>query len=89
MANQKEKLDDVEAQVTTGISNPPPLRSPGMVSEYRVSTWTKLGHLALYFLCNVSLTLYNKMILGTVAYSRIPHPLKITTDAPSSNIRGC
>lgn len=85
MATHKEKLDDVEAQVTT---QPSPPGSPGMASEYRVSTWTKLGHLALYFLCNVSLTLYNKMILGTVACPWAPRALAMTADISSSNIHG-
>lgn len=85
MARPKEKLDDVEAQVTT---QPSPPGSPGMASEYHVSTWTKLGHLALYFLCNVSLTLYNKMILGTVAYPWTPRGLATTADVSSSNIHG-
>jgi hypothetical protein len=74
MVSRKEKLDDVEAQVATGTSQPSSPGSPSLASEYRVSTWTKLGHLALYFLCNVSLTLYNKMILGTVAYLWNPLP---------------
>lgn len=85
MVNHKEKLDDVEAQVKT---QPSPPGSPGMVSEYRVSTWTKLGHLALYFLCNVALTLYNKMILGTVDYPRTPRHQVMTADVPSSNTHG-
>ena len=64
--SHKEKLDDVEAQITVVGTAPSPPASLGMATEYRVLTWTKLGHLTLYFLCNVSLTLYNKMILGTV-----------------------
>ncbi len=36
-------------------------------TEYSTSLASKVAHLAVYFLCNLSLTLYNKMILGKVS----------------------
>lgn len=67
----KEKLD-LEAQLplrsgqSSSSSSPSP---PGAVdNEYQVSGWTKVYYLAIYFLCNISLTIYNKLILGKVRH---------------------
>jgi len=51
-------------------------------AEYAVSTSRKLAHLAVYFACNVSLTLYNKIVLGK---ARRPFFLQ----APASPTIGC
>ncbi|KAK3366818.1 triose-phosphate transporter family-domain-containing protein [Lasiosphaeria ovina] len=66
----KEKHGDVEAQRPShhqhiGLS---PTRTSQLDSEYRTSGWTKLSYLAVYFLCNISLTIYNKKILGKFGY---------------------
>jgi hypothetical protein len=53
----------------------PRLGSPRLDSEYRVPSTTKLGYLATYFLCNVSLTLYNKAVLGKVRACGFPSRL--------------
>ena len=37
--------------------------------EYRIPTGTKLAYLSVYFLCNISLTIYNKAVLGKVRKS--------------------
>lgn len=63
----KEKLD-LEAQLPLRPGQPPS-PSPGRIdSEYQVSGWTKVYYLAIYFLCNISLTIYNKLILGKVRH---------------------
>ncbi|KAM7186791.1 Triose-phosphate Transporter family domain containing protein [Rhypophila sp. PSN 637] len=64
----KEKLD-LEAQVPlrSGQSSPSP-GGPAVATEYQVSGWTKIYYLAIYFMCNISLTIYNKLILGKFAY---------------------
>ncbi|KAK0656203.1 triose-phosphate transporter family-domain-containing protein [Cercophora newfieldiana] len=66
----KEKGDDrdVEAQLLDPRKYPQPPASPRIDSEYQVSSLTKLSYLGLYFLCNISLTIYNKLILGKFGY---------------------
>lgn len=59
----KDKDEDLEAQVPL---NPQPA-SPTVRTEQEVSGTTKLLYLAVYFLCNISLTIYNKLILGKVS----------------------
>jgi len=61
----KEK-EDIEAQQPLRPGAQSPLPSPGLDTEYQVSGWTKISYLAVYFLCNISLTIYNKLILGKV-----------------------
>ena len=60
-------LDDIESRPafspTKDLSCPP---SPTAL-EYRIPIRTKVIHLALYFLLNLSLTIYNKAILGSVS----------------------
>lgn len=54
---------DIEAQhKLLGMSSPAPVDV-----ESAVSTATKFSHLAVYFLCNVALTIYNKLVLGQVS----------------------
>ncbi|KAK1780639.1 triose-phosphate transporter family-domain-containing protein [Copromyces sp. CBS 386.78] len=60
----KDKDEDLEAQVPL---NPQP-PSPTARTENEVSGTTKLLYLAVYFLCNISLTIYNKLILGKFSY---------------------
>jgi hypothetical protein len=72
---------DLEAQTHLHVDKRPqdlhiPLTpvTPGLASaiapqpdpEYRVSTSTQALYLTVYFLCNISLTIYNKLILGKV-----------------------
>jgi hypothetical protein len=59
--------NDVEAQPTLGLSIPSP---PATALEYRIPASRKLAYLALYFLLNLSLTIYNKAVLGSVSYSQ-------------------
>ncbi len=47
-------------------------------TEYSTSLASKVAHLAVYFLCNLSLTLYNKMILGKVSSPGRRPPSKTT-----------
>ncbi|KAK2074821.1 hypothetical protein P8C59_008995 [Phyllachora maydis] len=55
---------DIEAQhKLLGMSSPAPVDV-----ESAVSTATKFSHLAVYFLCNVALTIYNKLVLGQFHY---------------------
>ena len=72
MSQPKKSDNDLEAQAT-GLT-PLPTRNGAIDSEYTVSTWTKASYLAVYFLCNVSLTIYNKLVLGKVSTSRVPPP---------------
>jgi len=53
---------DVEAQTTE--KKAVPLLLSGTETEYRIPTGTKLAYLGVYFLLNVSLTIYNKAVLG-------------------------
>jgi hypothetical protein len=61
----KARKSDIESQK----GNRELSRGPGKItpcSEYRVPTTTKFAYLGIYFLCNVSLTIYNKLVLGKV-----------------------
>jgi len=60
----KEKEDDLEAQLLPSQHSP----RPAPADENAVSPWTKISYLGIYFLCNISLTIYNKLILGKFAY---------------------
>jgi len=72
LTSWKEKGDDnsdVEAQLLDQRQQLQPPPSPQVASEYQVSSATKLSYLALYFVCNISLTIYNKLILGKVRFT--------------------
>ncbi|KAK3393969.1 TPT-domain-containing protein [Podospora didyma] len=68
----KEKHDDIEAQAphrpSRHVTFPTSAGSSQPESEFTTSTVTKLSYLAVYFMCNISLTIYNKMILGKFGY---------------------
>lgn len=63
-AKQRLFMNDVEAQPTLSVSTP---TSPTIAPEYRIPASRKLAYLALYFLLNLTLTIYNKAVLGTVS----------------------
>ncbi len=74
----QEDADDVERQ-TLEIKDAPVLTETAV--EDTISARSKLTQLGFYFLCNVSLTIYNKLILGKVGSPRhaslscpSPHP---------------
>lgn len=52
--------------------------------EDTISTRAKLTQLGFYFLCNVALTIYNKLILG-----KFPHPWLLTALHTGSASIGC
>jgi hypothetical protein len=57
--------------------------TPSIDSEYHVPAARKFAFLGVYFLCNVSLTIYNKAVLGKVFSSllpRISNPFPPTSD---------
>ena len=60
-----ENKSDLESQQTKDSQKSPfpPARHD---SEYQIPTTTKFAYLSIYFLCNVSLTIYNKAVLGKV-----------------------
>jgi hypothetical protein len=68
MKMASEKQADPEADAA------PPSQRAGLVdgdgapteAEYSVSTAKKFAYLAFYFTANVSLTIYNKLVLGKV-----------------------
>ena len=64
--NQSLLKDDVEAQPTLCISTDS-RSSPSVALEYRIPASRKLAYLGLYFLLNLSLTIYNKAVLGSVS----------------------
>jgi hypothetical protein len=70
MASIKQRLmrDDVEAQPTLCVSTDTN-SSTSVALEYRIPASRKLAYLALYFLLNLSLTIYNKAVLGAVSRS--------------------
>jgi len=61
----EKKSDDVEAQLPAHHLSS---GGPQADLENRVSGVTKISYLAVYFLCNISLTIYNKLILGKFGY---------------------
>ncbi|KAH8899927.1 TPT-domain-containing protein [Thozetella sp. PMI_491] len=78
-SKKSDRLDDVEAQ--------PALFQPARIqldTEYTVSTATKAGYLAVYFLCNIALTIYNKLVLGKFSY-----PWLLTSIHAGSASIGC
>jgi len=77
---RKEKGDDVdvESQLLDPRQYPQPPSSPRIDSEYQVSSLTKLSYLGLYFMCNISLTIYNKLILGKVNNCRPSYGKPVT-----------
>lgn len=60
------KKSDLESQSATATAEAGPVALDS--NEYAVSTSKKLSYLAIYFLCNVSLTIYNKLVLGKVSF---------------------
>ncbi|ERS98562.1 hypothetical protein HMPREF1624_05347 [Sporothrix schenckii ATCC 58251] len=60
-----------------------PAQQP-LAVEDTVSTRAKLAQLGFYFLCNVALTIYNKLILG-----KFPHPWLLTALHTGSASIGC
>ena len=58
--------------------------SPQISVEDTISTRAKLTQLGFYFLCNVALTIYNKLILG-----KFPHPWLLTALHTGSASIGC
>ena len=59
-------MDDVEAQATPGLATDPP-PSPTCALEYSIPARRKLVYLAGYFTLNLTLTIYNKAVLGKVS----------------------
>lgn len=59
-----DRQNDVEAQKTGHRREPSSTAS--VAAEYGVATQTKLLYLAGYFTLNLSLTIYNKAVLGDV-----------------------
>lgn len=72
--------DDIERQVE---NKAPPLTDTVIVED-TISTRSKLIQLGFYFLCNVALTIYNKLILG-----KFPHPWLLTALHTGSASVGC
>jgi hypothetical protein len=60
---------DLETQATE--KSDAPLLLAQTESEYGVPTATKLAYLCVYLLLNVSLTIYNKAVLGKVLKSSL------------------
>jgi hypothetical protein len=58
-------VSDLEAQATEKKNDL--YLSTGTDTEYGIPTGTKLAYLSVYFLLNVTLTIYNKAVLGKVS----------------------
>ncbi|CAK7563876.1 MAG: hypothetical protein SEPTF4163_001756 [Sporothrix epigloea] len=58
--------------------------APSLSVEDTISTRSKMMQLGFYFLCNVALTIYNKLILG-----KFPHPWLLTALHTGSASIGC
>lgn len=69
-AKQRLLMNDVEAQPTLSVSINSS-SSPSSALEYRIPASRKLAYLGLYFLLNLSLTIYNKAVLGTVSATQL------------------
>lgn len=63
--DEKNGIDNIEAQNLLTKQHTPSSR-PLAAVEYTVPTRTKLLYLAGYFALNLSLTIYNKAVLGGV-----------------------
>ncbi|EPE06635.1 triose-phosphate transporter [Ophiostoma piceae UAMH 11346] len=72
--------DDIERQVENKAASTP----QATIVEDTISTRSKLTQLGFYFLCNVALTIYNKLILG-----KFPHPWLLTALHTGSASVGC
>ncbi|CAK7220626.1 hypothetical protein SBRCBS47491_004252 [Sporothrix bragantina] len=73
---------DVERQPQ--LESKDALAAPPTSVEDTISTRSKLMQLGFYFLCNVALTIYNKLILG-----KFPHPWLLTALHTGSASIGC
>ena len=62
----RTELDDVESQKAPFESSTP---RPLTGAEYAVPTSKKVAFLTLYFFFNLSLTIYNKAVLGRVRWN--------------------
>ncbi|CAK7202213.1 hypothetical protein SEUCBS139899_004935 [Sporothrix eucalyptigena] len=75
--------DDLERQPQQFDTKDAP-NAPAISVEDTISTRSKLAQLGFYFLCNVALTIYNKLILG-----KFPHPWLLTALHTGSASIGC
>lgn len=94
---EKETLilkSDVEAQTRHARTQSTAANAP----EYQIPTSTKYFYLALYFALNLTLTLYNKAVLGKVRSTwfqmpflklRLDFVLALTCECRSSPFHGC
>ncbi|KAF1814068.1 TPT-domain-containing protein [Eremomyces bilateralis CBS 781.70] len=74
---------DVEAQAGTETSHPRNVK-PSTETEYTVPMGKKLAYLGTYFMLNLTLTIYNKAVLG-----RLSFPWLLTALHTSSASIGC
>lgn len=78
------KMGDVEAQpILSAHGGKEPQSPSSLAMEYRVPARTKLMYLGGYFLLNLSLTLYNKALLGNVSF----RDFYIATRSPLTTMR--
>lgn len=85
---EKETLiikSDVEAQTRRARAQSTATVAP----EYQIPTSTKYLYLALYFGLNLSLTLYNKAVLGKVRLPWLLIVFLLTSELRSSLSHGC
>lgn len=73
---QRLLMNDVEGQPMLSVSTSVP-SSPTSALEYRIPASRKLAYLGLYFLLNLSLTIYNKAVLGTVSVTYLLPEMEI------------
>jgi hypothetical protein len=83
-----EKPRDVEAVPEPDVSAKLVDEAPAAEAEYGVSLAKKTAYLAFYFTANVSLTIYNKLVLGKVCTREVPMPFKGLTDIRRSTTPG-
>ncbi|CAK7233172.1 hypothetical protein SCUCBS95973_008504 [Sporothrix curviconia] len=83
-SHQLVRQDDPDLERQQQLDSKDALATPPTSVEDTISTRSKLLQLGFYFLCNVALTIYNKLILG-----KFPHPWLLTALHTGSASIGC
>ena len=65
--SEKFLLQDFSSNVSDVDPEETPMNKTGLALEYGVATHTKYLYLGLYFALNLTITLYNKAVLGKVS----------------------
>ncbi|CAK7262701.1 hypothetical protein SEPCBS57363_000177 [Sporothrix epigloea] len=84
LSHQLVPQEDPDLERQPQIDSKDARSAPSLSVEDTISTRSKMMQLGFYFLCNVALTIYNKLILG-----KFPHPWLLTALHTGSASIGC